>query len=224
MRSEVAEVAPAGSVHSCMIRDIGGLPASFTSAAAEQDGQTELSLLQRAEQQGVAVAPMAVVPVSVEAEFYRLNDLPRRLLSLFHGVDLRDPDEEDLEDLAPTAGGLVREHALLDEVIESFYEAMVGLPHDLEVRRVGASGIMASRGRPALLALKRLWAADWTAEALAMRLGAGGGLAPVAAPVLIHGAAARPDEAASAAVSQALGLPLKAWTDAAGLLTRLSPA
>lgn len=208
-----------------MSQALNRLPSSFASAADDEDGSPELSWLRRAEHLGMAVAPMAVVPVAVETEFYRLNALPRRIKALFRGVDLRDPDEEDLEDIAPAAAGLVREHALLDEVIESFYEAMVGLPHELEVRRAGSGGVMATRGRPALLALKRLWAADWTAEALTLRLAAqDGGLTPSAAPVLVHGRSGLADAGTSAAVSEALGRQLRAWTDPAGLLTRLSPA
>jgi hypothetical protein len=64
----------------------------------------------------------------------------------------------------PTAAAWVRGHALLDAVVDTFYDALVGLPPNVMVRRPGALGSVAARGRPALLAVKRVWADDWRLE------------------------------------------------------------
>lgn len=136
---------------------------------------------------GLPVATVVVVPAEAEERFYRLNNLPERLSGLFAGVDLRDPDEDDLEELAPEAQALLRGHFLLDEVVDAFYEATASLPARLAVRRPDADGVRVGRGRPALLALKRAWADEWTVEALDARLRGDGGLAPTARPVLVHG-------------------------------------
>lgn len=155
---------------------------------------------------GVEVAPIVVVPAAAEARFYRWNNLSARLAALFARVDLADPDEDDLEELAPAAEALLREHFLLDETVDAFYESTSRLPPRLRVRRPGGEGRPAGRGRPALLALKRAWADAWSAEALEDRLRSGFPLVPDPRPVLVHGdpLPASPPEAA--AVREALGV------------------
>jgi hypothetical protein len=148
-----------------------------------------------------------VVPPSAEQEIYRLNNLASRLLELFTAVDPADPDDDDIEELAPEAQRLVNGHYLLDEFIDGFYEATCGLPARVRVRRPSDSGTTASRGRPSLLAMKRAWSADWTFEAIWSRLSGGGSLLPDARPVLLHAAALEP-------------LPWEMHADAKALLGR----
>lgn len=156
---------------------------------------------------GFAVAPMVIVPADAEAEFYRLNNLGARLGGMFDEIDLRDPDDEDIEDLAPLAESLVSSHYLLDEFIDSFYESTSDIPGRLHVRRPGSVGLECAPGRPSLLALKRTWSSDWTFEALWSRLSATGQLLPEARPVLVHPAPLKP-------------LGAQAVEDAAALLGR----
>lgn len=201
-------------------RERGPLP--FRRVHPLGDPHSELTYLQRAEAAGVAVAPMVVVPEHVEGDFYRWNNLPERLLELFAALHPSDPDDEELEELVPTAAGWVMEHALLDGVIDTFYEACGELPGRLRVRRPGGEGVVALRGRPALLAVKRCWAADWTLEAVLARAQAGLGWLPAPRPVLLHGAELTLDRGASDAASAALGGSVQAWSDPAGRLARLA--
>ncbi|MEX2543042.1 MAG: hypothetical protein WD314_14645 [Trueperaceae bacterium] len=148
--------------------------------------ESEIDALQSLAAHGLPVAPTIVVPGGVEEEFYRLNNLGSRLEALFAGVDPADPDDDDVEDLAPEAERLVGSHYLLDEFIDRFYEATVGMPHEVRVRRPGHRGALATRGRESLLALKRTWSADWSFENLWERLAGGGPLLPSPGPVLVQ--------------------------------------
>lgn len=186
------------------------------------DGGAELAWLRRAQELGVPVAPMAVVTADVERDFYHLAQLEPRVRERFAGIDPRDPDEDDLEDLTPEVATWVLDAALLVEVVEGFYEALAGLPARVRVRRPGAVGTVAVRGRPALVAVKRTWAADWAPTAVAARLAAGGDWMPVPAPVLVHAADVHPDPAAATAASRALGRAVEAWCDERGRLARLA--
>lgn len=185
----------------------------------EPDEGCELAWLLRAERAGLPVTPMVIVPNDVETGFYALNNLPERLRRLFAGVASEDPDEDDLEDLVPEARALVREHALLEEVIERLYEALEGLPERVMVRRAGAAGVTAWRGREALLALKRSWVDDWEVDAIAARLRSGHGLAPRGRSVLIHDADVSLARAPLGFGPQ--GAAVEAWVDRAGALARL---
>lgn len=182
---------------------------------------SELAWLRGAEAHGVPVAPMAVVPPQVEADFYRWNNLPERIEGLLAKLDPDDPDEDDVEDLLPTVAAWVRGHALLDAVVDTFYDALGGLPTRLMVRRPGAPGSEALRGRPALIAVKRLWAEDWLLGPTLARTRAGDGWLPAPRPVLIHGADLHADPAVAAAAIRALGRPVAAWSDPEGRLARL---
>lgn len=186
------------------------------------DGAAELAWLRRAQDLGVPVAPMAVVTADVERDFYRLAQLEPRVRARFAHVDPRDPDEDDLEELAPEVGAWVLDAALLVEVVEGFYEALAGLPARVRVRRPGDEGMAAVRGRPALVAVKRVWAADWTVAAIATRLAAGGDWMPEPAPVLVHAADLQPDPVAAAAATRAVGREVEAWCDGRGRLARLA--
>jgi len=185
------------------------------------DDTSELAWLRRAEAHGVPVAPMAVVPAQVEADFYRWNNLPERIAALLADLDPLDPDEDDAEDLLPTAAAWVRDHALLDAVVDTFYDALSGLPPRLTVRRPGASGVAASRGRPALIAVKRVWAEDWLLAPSVARAQEGRGWLPAPRPVLVHAADLRADPTVAAAAASALGRPVAAWSDDEGRLARL---
>ncbi|MDF1523909.1 MAG: hypothetical protein P1P87_13975, partial [Trueperaceae bacterium] len=128
------------------------MPAHALDPDAQPASEFELAWLRRAEAQGVPVAPMAVVAAAVEGDFYRLAGLEARVAARFADVDPVDPDEDDLEDLAPEVARWVLDAALLVEVVEGFYEALSGLPSRVVVRRPGSEGRVSIRGRPALVA------------------------------------------------------------------------
>ncbi len=62
--------------------------------------EAELKALKTLEQAGLTVAPLLLVPAALEEHFYHLNNLPSQLSTLFQGINLKRPDEDDLEDLA----------------------------------------------------------------------------------------------------------------------------
>lgn len=178
----------------------------------------ELARLARA---GVALAPAVWVPAVAEEGFYRFNGLPARLAELFAPVSERDPDEDDVEDLVPAARELVARHALLDAWIDAFYDATAFLPGRVRVRRPGTAGRVATRGRPALLALRTIWAEDWTFDAVLERLRATGSVALEARPVLVHDAEEAPAPPGVAArVREVLGEDRDARVDGEGRVTR----
>lgn len=154
---------------------------------SELSRDPELALLVALERAGIEVAPYRVVPAAAEEAFYRLNNLPDQLRSLYAGVDPLDPDEDDLEELAPKAGRLVMTHYLLDEFIDAFYDQTKGLPGRLQLRRSGSADVtLAAGGRPALLALKRIWAADWRPQAVMARLASERSIALAARAVIVQ--------------------------------------
>ena len=196
----------------------------FPGSAGNADDATELAWLRRAEAHGVPITPMAVVPAQVEADFYRWNNLPARLEALFADLDGLDPDDDDLDELLPTATAWVRGHALLDAVVDTFYDALAGLPPNVMVRRPGMPGTVTARGRPALIAVKRLWADDWLLDATLGRVSRGQGWLPTPREVLIHAADVHPDPVVSSAASDAIGRQVDAWSDREGRLARLDLA
>jgi hypothetical protein len=199
-------------------------PTTFAALRGSTDDSPEIGRLRAVAALGVTITPMAVVPARVEGDFYRWNHLPARIDDLFRGVDPRDPDDDDLDDLAPVAASWVQGHALLEEVIDELYELLGGLPERLTVRRPDAEGVAVGRGRPTLLAVKRVWTADWEPERLAARAARGEGWLPAPRPVLVHAADVRPDERLAAAATAALGRQVLAWSDASGRLARLAGA
>ena len=173
----------------------------------------------------VPLAPRVWIPAEAEEAFYRLNHLPPRLRELFAPIASRDPDEDDIEDIAPAARDLLARHALLDSWVDAFYDAVAPLPDRVRVRRPGTPGRTAARGRPALLALRAVWAEAWSDAAVTARLRATGSVALDAAPVLIHDAedaSAAPELAAR--VAEVLGTPTAVAARDDGAVTRLGSA
>lgn len=164
----------------------------------------ELAALVSLARADLPVATVVVVPAAVEERFYRLNNLPHRLNEIFASVDLRDPDEDDVEEAAPDAQALVGQHYLLDEFIDAFYGALRALPAMVEVRRPEQGGESVPRGRPALLALKRAYQRDWSFDAVWRRLESGADIALEARPVLVHDA--RDGDAPSELLERARGV------------------
>lgn len=185
----------------------------------------ELAWLRALAEAGDPVAPLVVVPSAAEERFYRLHNLPERLRRLFAAVDPADPDEDDLEELAPEAQHLFDGSFFLDEFIDQFYDAIDALPERLELRRPGgAPGRVARRGRQALLALKGIWRDDWSYDALVARLGRERTVGLEPRPTLIHAAGDAPDRVASERAGALLGLPVRVWGHPSYGLTRVWPA
>ena len=207
----MATLRPAGWPY--LVRDAAG--------GGDVPDNPEIAALRRLRDAGLAVADVAVVPARVEERFYRLNNLPERLLEVFAGVDPADPDEDDLEELAPDAQALLERHFLLDELIDAFYERIADLPSRLHVRRPGRAGRRATRGRPALLAMKLLWADDWSFDALAARVPRDATFALEARDVLVHGEDEPAPPELAGRVTEILGAPVIVHATAAGQIARL---
>lgn len=171
----------------------------------------------------VPLARRVWIPATAEETFYRLNHLTPRLTALFADVASTDPDEDDVEEIAPQARALVGSHVLLDDWVDAFYDATRPLPERLEVRRPGAAGRRATRGRPALLALRAIWGEAWSDEAVLARLRATGTVPPKARPVIVHAAGDGPAEPALARrVADALGGPRDVRVLPDGRVTRVA--
>lgn len=192
--------------------------------------EPELTALARLNAAGLAIAPLRVVTPTAEDAFYRLNNLPPQLLACFAGLDLSDPDEDDLEERAPKAQALLKTHYLLDEFVDSFYASLAGLPERVRVRRAlepGTApagerlpGLGALRGRPALLALKDLWVKDWSFEALLARTAQTGSVALSARSVIVSAPDAEPGGGAlTARAAEVLGGPVALWQEPTGGIT-----
>lgn len=156
------------------------LPAEVTETDREVSSLAALAAA------GLPTGPVVVVPAAAEERFYRLNNLPHLLNEIFRAVDPSDPDEDDVEEAAPDAEALLRQHYLLDEFVDDFYQATRTLPERVRVRRPGEAGTVAVRGRPALLALKRTYQHDWSYDAVLDRLRRTSAIALEARPVLLH--------------------------------------
>ena len=162
-------------------------------------------------------APRVWVPAQAEAAFH----LETRLEALFEGVVDDDPDEDEIEEIAPEARSLLAGHVLLDAWVDAFYDACRPLGPRVRVRRPGEAGREATNGRPALLAVRAAWASAWSDDALLDRLRAGGGVRPVPRPLMVHAADAAAPEARTEAVRAHLGAPLHVFVEPDGGVTRL---
>jgi hypothetical protein len=148
------------------------LPRPLTQLEARDPAlqETEIQQLKRLADAGITVAPLLIVPASLEEYFYRLNNLPAQLSTAFAKVNLKNPDEDDLEDAVPQAQALFKRHYLLDEVIDMFYEQLEFLPERVTVRRASSEDKTVLKGRPALMALKEVWMDDWSFETVLERI------------------------------------------------------
>lgn len=200
------------------LRDVG-LPHPATAGPPPGEDPESRSLARLADER--ALAPRVVVPAAAEAAFYRLNHLGGRLDALFDGLASDDPDEDEIEEVAPEARRLLAGHVLLDVWVDAFYDACRPLPARLRVRRAGDAGRTATNGRPALLALRAVWADAWQDEAIVARLRAGGGVRPEPAATIVHGDDRPLDASAQATVEAVLGGDWRAFADADGAITRL---
>ncbi len=134
--------------------------------ASREEG--EPACLQKLAAAGARLVPTWVVPAWVEDEFYRLNNLPAQIERLFAGVWGARVDEERLAAAAARARELIVRSYLLAERGENFVASLPAGPYTL--RRAGELRLERG-GTPleALWALKRLWAARWSAEAVMER-------------------------------------------------------
>ncbi|WP_041231639.1 hypothetical protein [Deinococcus peraridilitoris] len=148
------------------------------------------------------VAPGLVLPADYEEQFYRNNNLPEQLRSLFSPINPRRVDEDALEVLCLKAEALVRASYLLDDDVQRFYRALSAAALNegrLHVRRDEGSDVEEARvtppGTQALIALKKLWSRDWTFDAVLERLDAQGSVAiDGRASLIFAGGAGQPDE------------------------------
>lgn len=190
---------------------------------AEIAAEPEILAMQHLLASGMPCGWLAV-PAALEERFYRFTNLPARLRALFAGVDSADPDEDLVEEAAEAAADAFAQSFLLDEAIDAFYAGLEGMAATLIVRRPGAgSSRTAARGRPALLAWKRLYADDWSVDAVMARLRARRSLALDARPVVVHGAAEHGAPSLEARAGQVLGYPVRLHVDDRGALVRVTP-
>lgn len=185
-------------------------------------GEGELAALAELHRAGLAVAAIIRVPKEAQELFYRHGNLVSRLSQLFRGVDPLDPDEDDLEELAPGAMGLITGSYLLDETVDTFYDSVSWLPPARRIRRPDSAGIEATGDRASLLALKRVWAEDWSFASLSARLASERSFRLEAGPVLVHAA----DEPAAdrrllGQVERLLGRPVAVHVTEDGSISRL---
>ena len=138
------------------------------------------------------VAPGFVLNAAFEENFYLTNNLPEQLRAVFAPVNPRRVDEDALEVLAERAERLVRASYLLDDSVQLFYRALSNaglLGAEVHVRRDGETRAEVAwatpPGQDVLVALKRLWAADWTFDAVLERLDTAGTIALEARPTLV---------------------------------------
>ena len=133
-----------------------------------------------------------LVPAAFEEAYYLGVNLPEQLARLFAPVNPQRIDEDLLDGLCGQAQALVRGHALADDAVQLFYRALKNAGLDsgaLDIQRPDEPRREAAQVRPpgtaALHALKRLWAQDWTLEAVLARLDETGGIGVDARPTLL---------------------------------------
>jgi len=188
---------------------------------AEVAADQELAALARLVAAGYAWHGIAL-PASFEERFYRLNNLPHQLLSLYQGLDPGDPDEDIVEEAEAAAVALVAQHYLLDESVDLIYDSLTWNGAAVVRRASAGEGKAVSGRRGVLLAVKQLYRDDWTVDAVMDRLAASAALGLEARPVLVTTAPERLDPLLSSRASSTLGVAVKAWVDDAGGLTRVT--
>lgn len=200
------------------------IPADSLShlAPALVAAEWELAAIARLQAAGFRWRGLAV-PATFEERFYRLNSLPHQLLALYKGLDPADPDEDILEEAEPDAVRLVGQHYLLEESVDLLYDSLAW-SGPTTVRRPGSHGEAVSGRRAVLLAIKRLYQRDWTADAVIERLARTATLGIDARPVLVTPAPERRDAETARRAGAALGEAVEAWVGPDGALVRLAPA
>jgi hypothetical protein len=134
------------------------------------------------------VAPGFVWFTHGEEQFYLSNNLPEQLREVFKAFNPRRLDEDALEVACNRAQRMVRESYLLEDFVAQSYTALknVGIEGILHVRREFSGKLETGQDRRgALLALKRVWAQDWSFDAVLERLDASGQIGVDARPCLI---------------------------------------
>lgn len=194
---------------------------TLTEAASRPENVVGRETLQLAPY--VAEIPAAMlIAADYEENFYRFGNLPEQLGRLFVPINPQRIDEDQLEDLCEQAQHLLRTSYLTDDAVQIFYRALgnAGLSSGMvHLRRPDAlyaeTAQVTPPGTAALHALKRLWAQDWTFEAVLERLDTHGNVGLEARPTLVFaGPAGQPDPALAErlslghkkALSNALGL------------------
>ncbi|WP_034386448.1 hypothetical protein [Deinococcus sp. YIM 77859] len=155
-----------------------------------------------------------LLPAAFEEAFYRAANLPEQLSRLLAPVKPDRLDEDLLEALSPRAEALIRTSYLEDDAVQLFYRALghAGLSRGpLHVRRPGGREVETAQvsppGTAALQAVKRLWARDWTFEALLARLDNTGSIGLEARPtLLLAGPPGTPDPGLAAELGVELAL------------------
>ena len=188
----------------CSFQEARQLPATEVGDEAQRLGGIEPRLL----------APGFVFTARSEEQFYLSNNLPERLRDLFAPINPRRVDEDALESLCDRAVRLLTESYMLEDFIAQAYTALghVGLTAAaLHVRREAGGGVVTGDGRRgALLALKRVWAQDWTFEATLERLDSSGSVGVDARPAYVFaGPGGLEDAALSKEVSGKTGRPAR---------------
>lgn len=168
-------------------------------------------------------SPRVWIPAAAEASFYRLNHLDVAIAERFAGIAGPDPDEDDVEEVAPEVRRLIADHVLLDAWVDAFYDACRPLGPRVRLRRPNQAGASALNGRPALLALRAAWAETWSDDAIVARLRAGGNLRAPASPFVVHADDRPAETSVAAAVERQIGKGWSAYTDDSGAITRLAP-
>jgi hypothetical protein len=114
-----------------------------------------------------------------EEQFYLSNNLPEQLRDLFKPLNPRRLDEDLLEVLSKKAQRLVLDAILLEDFVAFAYTAFknVSLEGRFHLRRPGGTHLEPGKDRrEMLLALKRLWAFDWSFDEVLGRVDDSGGV------------------------------------------------
>lgn len=196
-----------------------GLPAAASREVRDDRAEESRALASLA--LPLRLAPRVWIPAAAEEAFYRLNHLDARLLDMFGDTVGPDPDEDDIEEIAPEVRRLVADHVVLDLWVDAFYDACRPLGPRLRIRRPGDVGSVAANGRPALLALRAAWAAPWSDEAIVARLRSGGDLRAASRPLVVHAVDRAAETELTDAVQRQVGSGWRPYVDSDGEVTRL---